>query len=89
MDTTNQLIARAESGFETSIPYRPSVCGGRGDGTYDALETAQMDGNGECPVVVWARGWKPGDTQEVIAPDFGAYLLMTIKQGVASLDEEE
>jgi hypothetical protein len=39
--------------------------------------------------VVWARGWKSGDTLEVIAPDFGAYFLMTIKEGVASLDEEE
>ena len=71
------------------LPPSMIVLGTIGDGSYYVLDTAQTDSNGECLVVSWAHGWKEGDPQEVIASDFGAYFLMTVKEGIASLEVEE
>lgn len=60
-----------------------------GEGAYAVLDTAQVSSVGECPVVVWEPGVDTGDELEVIASDFGEFLLTIVKEGIASLDENE
>lgn len=60
-----------------------------GDGEYFVLDISQTDATGECPVVVWDPGVNEGDYLETIASDFGALFLMTVKEGIASLADED
>jgi hypothetical protein len=51
-----------------------------GEGTYFALDTAQANADGEAPVVAFMPGGNTaGDTLEIVAPDFGAFFLATMR----------
>lgn len=61
-----------------------------GNGELSCLDTSQMNKEGECPVVAWYFGATlPNGKYEVLAEDFGAFLLEKIQWGLESLEEEE
>jgi hypothetical protein len=61
-----------------------------GNGELSCLDTSQMNENGECPVVAWYFGpTLPNGKLEVLAEDFGAFLLEKVQWGLESLREEE
>ena len=61
-----------------------------GNGELSCLDTSQMNEQGECPVVAWYFGATlPNGKFEVLAEDFGAFLLEKVKWGLESLDEEK
>lgn len=48
---------------------------------YYALDTSQRDGDDESPVVIWASDRsQERDALEVVAPDFGSFLLQAIEE---------
>lgn len=49
-----------------------------GDGTMVALDASRPHVDGECPVVLWRPGLPEGADLEVIATDFGQFLLREI-----------
>jgi hypothetical protein len=54
-----------------------------GQGSYYAIDTSRADADGEAPVVGFTPGLtNAGDELEVIAPDFGSFLLETVRADV-------
>ncbi len=53
-----------------------------GEGTYYALDTSQRDDNGECPVVAWPAGSLSDEHLEVIANDFGEFMLSMVREAL-------
>lgn len=54
-----------------------------GNGELSCLDTSQMNENEECPVVAWYFGATlPNGKLEVLAEDFGAFLLEKIRWGL-------
>ncbi|AIL66123.1 SMI1-KNR4 cell wall assembly regulator protein [Rickettsiales bacterium Ac37b] len=61
-----------------------------GNGEKSCLDTSQMNEEGECPVVAWYFGpTLPNGKCEILAEDFGAFLLDKVKSAIESLEEEE
>ncbi len=73
----------------SKLPDSMVIVGGDGMGGDFVLDTARAGANGECPVTVWEPGLGEDDELEIIAPDFGAFFLMIVQEGIASLDEED
>ena len=60
-----------------------------GNGELSCLDTSQMNEEGECPVVAWYFGATlPNGKLEVLAEDFGAFLLEKVQCGLESLEED-
>lgn len=54
-----------------------------GDGSYHALDCSVIDQAGECPVVEWIPGSsKSGQALEIIAQDYGQFLLEKIESAI-------
>lgn len=52
-----------------------------GEGTTYCLDTSQMNGEGECPVVAWpVGGYEETPVLEIVAPDFGTFFLDLVKR---------
>ena len=51
-----------------------------GEGTTYALDTSQRGEDGECPVVAWPVGGSSDSRLEVIAKDFGEFLLSMVRE---------
>ena len=61
-----------------------------GNGELSCLDTSQMNEEGECPVVAWYFGAKlPNGKYEILAEDFGAFLLEKVKWALETLKEDE
>lgn len=61
-----------------------------GNGELSCLDTSQMNEDGECPVVAWYFGAiLPNGKLEVLAEDFGAFLLEKVQCGLELLEEDE
>jgi hypothetical protein len=56
-----------------------------GEGPYLALDTSKVDKEGECPVVAWAPGFTDDQELEVIANDYGEFVLQTLKSALQAL----
>jgi antitoxin YobK len=90
----NAIIANTKderiSNQDPIFPNKLLVIHALGNGELSCLDTSQMDEQGECPVVAWYFGAKlPNGKFEVLAEDFGAFLLEKVKWGLESLDEEK
>jgi len=60
-----------------------------GNGELSCLDTSQMNEEGECPVVAWYFGATlPNGKLEILAEDFGAFLLEKVQWGLKSLEED-
>lgn len=60
-----------------------------GNGELSCLDTSQMNEEGECPVVAWYFGATlPNGKLEILAEDFGAFLLEKVRWGLESLKED-
>ena len=60
-----------------------------GDGEIFCLDTSKMNEEGKCPVVVQYFGATlPNGELEVLAEDFGAFLLEKVQWGLESLEED-
>jgi hypothetical protein len=55
-----------------------------GQGSYYALDVSRVRPDGEAPVVAFMPGiHRAGDALEVVAPDFGAFLLDALRDELA------
>jgi len=60
-----------------------------GNGELSCLDTSQINDDEECPVVAWYFGATlPNGKLEVLAEDFGAFLLEKVQWGLESLKED-
>ena len=58
-----------------------------GDGTWFALDTSEVDSQGESPVVSWTPGSSMSNRRLVrVADDFGQFFLHTIREALSGLD---
>lgn len=71
------LKERSESG----LPEHLLIVYADGTGTYYALDVREARADGECPVVAW-RADAPG-SGNVVAEDYGAFFLETLRQALA------
>lgn len=61
-----------------------------GNGELSCLDTSQINEEGECPVVAWYFVAKLSNGKyEVLAEDFGAFLLEKVKWGLESLEKNK
>ena len=60
---------------KTGLPTNLILIYATGDGTYYALDTGQVDDNGECPVV----SYDLDGNIEKIADDYGSFILSELK----------
>lgn len=56
-----------------------------GEGTTFALDSSQRGDDGECPVVAWPVGGASDSGLEVIAKDFGEFLLSMVREELLDL----
>lgn len=71
------LKLRSESSMPESLVAIYVV----GDGEILALDTSKTTADGEAPVVAWIPGGsQPSDNLEVVAPDFGTFLLERVRE---------
>lgn len=76
------LKLRSESSMPNNLVAIYSV----GDGEILALDTSRTGVDGEAPVVAWTPGGsRPSDHLEVVAPDFGTFLLERVRAAVERL----
>lgn len=69
------LVERAEAG----LPHELLLVGATGSGDYYALDTSRVNAEDqECPAIVWSAA-HPVATGEIVAPDFGAFLLSAVE----------
>lgn len=86
---SERRLAHAAKAITLQVARLDGYSGRRWNGRDFVLDTARTGANGECPVAVWEPGLGGDDDLEIIAPDFGAFLLMIVQEGIASLDEED
>lgn len=68
---------------DSDLPENLVVVYALGDGSYHALDCSVTDQAGECPVVEWIPGSsKVGKGLEVIADDYGQFLLQKIEGAI-------
>ena len=71
---------------EWGLPDRLAVIYFDGATSYFALDTADRHSEEECPIVVWSLGLsKPDDGLEVVAQDFGSFLLEIARRAIPDL----
>jgi hypothetical protein len=67
----------------TSAPNSLVVVSDTGDGGYYAVDTARKDAQGESPVVEWWPGLEGAEGNgRVVASDFGAFFLDSVRQAI-------
>ena len=71
------------------LPNSMIIIGEDGYGGYYVLDTAKAGTDGEPPVEMW-EPWHTGkvDTLELVAPDFGMWLLDAVRFGLRDNDDE-
>jgi len=67
----------------SGLPMAYILIYSRGDGIYFAIDTSRIDPEGENPVVIWDPFGGSKMSGEVIATDFGAFLLDILRQALA------
>jgi hypothetical protein len=67
-----------------SLPNSLILVAETGDGGYYAIDTTMRDAQGESPIVLWHSGLtkKGGGKPEIVAKDFGAFLLQRISEAL-------
>ena len=78
----NGIWLTLEERESSGLPDHLIIVYGLGDGTYYALDTSQTDENGECPIVAWPVGGTSDTTLEIIADDFGAFILSIVRRAL-------
>lgn len=71
-------ISRLRTQDNLKFPESFIVIHELGNGELSCLDTSKMNADGECPVVAWYFG-----ATEVLAEDFGAFLLDQVTQAIA------
>ena len=85
-NTLDERLNQKDPSFQTYLIPIHAL----GNGELSCLDTSQMNEEGECPVVAWYFGATlPDGKLEILAEDFGAFLLEKVQWGLKSLGEDK